>query len=127
MKKIFQAGLGTTLLVALGFLFNIHVASCTSGSGTDSNPPGPGANPKNTVVNPVTLQAGTSVTFECADKKCATAFATSGATDSNPGNPNPKVIFQCTLPVDIPANTVMLVRFGPQGDSAARRKEGAEK
>ena len=128
MKKTFTTGLSGAALLALFVLAIIHFTSCgrpanlplrivvpinwhdssTNGSGT-------GLRPKVIFTNPGTLPAGSVFLVECASKDCAgiAGAAGSGASGSGAAQGNPKIIFECKIPYDLPANTEMSMSFQP--------------
>jgi len=107
MKDNLLRALGVATLVAIFFLFNFHLSSCTGGGGGGSgDSTGPTFNPKR-IVEPTILQPGSLILLECASKDCAVS-----ANDPR----YPKAVVVCTIPVTIPANTELKLRIIPKGD-----------
>lgn len=131
MKKTFTIALGAVILVGVTAVVTarislhairvvpIPIGWFDSGSNVGNNP---GGNPKDRkpviITNPVSLSAGSTLIFECANNN--NCEGTPGVAGSGPVQGNPKVLFELSIPNDLPAGTEMSLSFRPAPGAKAQ-------
>jgi hypothetical protein len=120
MRMTFKRALGTAAVMALFFLFNFHVSSCTSGGGsTDSSGNKGGAKiftPVKASFNSQFAFTGTSPTIV----KCTSIGCASTDTSGNVGGT--KYLLTGTIVTDADGHYELALIFTPKGDSANRQR-----
>src|SRR5713226_6112660 len=101
MEKTFKSALGAATVVAIFFLLNFHISSCTGGGGSIDTSGNNGSNPKLLGPDPINLitsypiKAGTQLVLKCTTPGCVSSGDTSGTISG------PKYIGICTIPYNI--------------------------
>ena len=138
MKITINPIIGTTLAIAAIFLVQLQTTSCTSkgdihrinsytsgGGSTGSNDTSMsngGGSPK-TFQPPVMIKAGTILSLEYSNPPCNTQGTIDSTEGSSPTQPCPKYIVRVIIPVDIPANTPLTIKFDSGSRNAVVTKE----
>jgi hypothetical protein len=125
MKKTLTTVLGAVALVALTALVTTRLTTTAEraspgrrmvwpipirSSDSSSAGSGTGFTPRYIITNPGGLSAGSTLVLVCASKDCE---GIAGAAGSGAAPGSPKILFEWSIPSDLPANTEMSLSFRP--------------